>query len=133
MERPSLTCPNENVTVVTDFGKLTATVDYSADIIATDNSDNPLKISPDPVDVFPAVLEIGSHRFVFDVKDPSRNSGSCNFLIMVEAARRTLRSRHSQCQRSISGGINVTSFIRVSKTLRRLQNRKSRMVPLPVE
>ncbi|XP_033111268.1 hyalin-like, partial [Anneissia japonica] len=82
-EHPTLTCPVDP-TVDTDIGAPTASVDYSAEIHANDNSGDVPTISPDPNIAFPANLIIGSTLFDFTATDTSRNANNCTFTIKVE-------------------------------------------------
>ncbi|XP_033117133.1 uncharacterized protein LOC117117059 [Anneissia japonica] len=80
-ETTALTCPS-NVTVGTDTGAATASINYSSAIFT--NCGNNSVISPDPTQIFPAHLDIGTKKFTFTAIESTRNSDTCTFTITVE-------------------------------------------------
>ncbi|XP_033103437.1 hyalin-like [Anneissia japonica] len=79
-ETTAMTCPS-NVTVETDTGAATASVNYSSAIHT--NCVNDSVISPDPTQIFPAHLGIGVEQFTFIATDSSRNNHTCTFTVTV--------------------------------------------------
>ncbi|XP_033127418.1 hyalin-like [Anneissia japonica] len=81
--QPTLTCPPDTI-VNTDMGAVTASVDYSGVVIASDNTGYVPNISPDPTATFPVNLGMGANIYTFTATDLSGNIGSCTFTITVQ-------------------------------------------------
>ncbi|XP_071960013.1 hyalin-like [Antedon mediterranea] len=79
---PVLNCPS-GAYFTTDPGSDTASIDYSNEITATDNSQQ-VDVTPRPIDVFPTDIPIGHNEFSFKAEDSSENEVTCLVVIIVE-------------------------------------------------